>query len=157
MPRTGGLTMVHNTDRKLTTHVGDVIRPPKVIEFWRCIEDGKTYDEAAFAVCLTESVAEVLRQQAEAGIDIVSDGEFSKGLNWAFYIFKRLKGIAVRAATPEELKDPMASMSGGRDREAFPEFYAEHDIATGLGKTLGHRVVVAGPLSYSGAAQVGRD
>ena len=99
----------------------------------------------------------MVRQQAEAGIDVVSDGEFSKGLNWAFYIFKRLKGIAVRAATPEELKDPMASMSGGRDREAFPEFYAEHDIATGLGKRLGNRVVVNGPLSYVGADQVGRD
>jgi 5-methyltetrahydropteroyltriglutamate--homocysteine methyltransferase len=149
--------MPHNTDRILTTHVGSLIRPPKLIEFWRAIEDGKPYDEAAFEACLSESVAEVVRQQAEAGIDIVSDGEFSKGLNWAFYIFKRLKGIAVRAATPEELKDPMASMSGGRDREAFPEFYAEHDIATGLGKRLGNRVVVNGPLSYSGADQVGRD
>ena len=149
--------MPHNTDRILTTHVGSLIRPPKLIEFWRSIEDGKPYDEAAFEACLTDSVAEVVRQQAEAGIDIVSDGEFSKGLNWAFYIFKRLKGIAVRAATPEELKDPMASMSGGRDREAFPEFYAEHDIATGLGKRLGNRVVVNGPLSYSGADQVGRD
>jgi 5-methyltetrahydropteroyltriglutamate--homocysteine methyltransferase len=149
--------MPHNTDRILTTHVGSLIRPPKLIAFWRSIEDGKPYDEAAFEACLTESVAEVVRQQAEAGIDIVSDGEFSKGLNWAFYIFKRLKGIAVRAATPEELKDPMASMSGGRDREAFPEFYAEHDIATGLGKRLGNRVVVNGPLSYSGADQVGRD
>jgi 5-methyltetrahydropteroyltriglutamate--homocysteine methyltransferase len=55
-------------------------------------------------------VAEVVRQQADVGIDVVSDGEFSKGLNWAFYIFKRLKGIAVRPATPEELQDPMSSM-----------------------------------------------
>src|SRR3984893_18349036 len=69
----------------------------------------------------------------------------------------RLKGIAVRAATPEELKDPMASMSGGRDREAFPEFYAEHDIATGLGKRLGNRVVINGPIAYSGAGPVRRD
>src|SRR6202047_2577631 len=106
MPRKGGLAIPHNTDRILTTHVGSLIRPPKLIEFWRAIEDGKPYDEAAFEACLTESVAEGVRQQAEAGIDIVSDGEFSKGLNWAFYIFKRLKGIAVRAATPEELKDP---------------------------------------------------
>jgi 5-methyltetrahydropteroyltriglutamate--homocysteine methyltransferase len=149
--------MPHSTDRILTTHVGSLIRPPKLIEFWRSIEDGKPYNEAAFEACLTDSVAEVVRQQAEAGIDVVSDGEFSKGLNWAFYIFKRLKGIAVRAATPEELKDPMASMSGGPDRAAFPEFYAEHDIATGLGKRLGNRVVVNGPLSYTGADQVGRD
>jgi len=144
-------------DRILTTHVGSLIRPPKLIEFWRLIEDGKPYDEAAFEACLTDSVAEVVRQQTEVGIDIVSDGEFSKGVNWAFYIFKRLKGIAVRPATTEELQDPMASMSGGRDRQAFAEFYAEYDVATGLGKRLGNRVVVNGPLSYAGADQVGRD
>src|SRR6202521_1006199 len=140
MPRTGGLAMPHNTDRILTTHVGSLIRPPKLIAFWRAIEDGTPYDEAGFEACLTESVAEVVRQQAETGIDIVSDGEFSKGLNWAFYIFKRLKGITVRPATPEELKDPMTSMAGGRDREAFPEFYAEHYIATCHGKRLGNIV-----------------
>jgi 5-methyltetrahydropteroyltriglutamate--homocysteine methyltransferase len=147
----------HNTDRILTTHVGSLIRPSKLIEFWRAIEDGKPYDAAAFEACLTESVAEVVRQQADAGIDIISDGEFSKGLNWAFYIFKRLKGISVRPATAEELKDPMASMAGGRDRDTFPEFYAEYDAASGLGKRLGNRVVVNEPLSYVGADQVGRD
>jgi 5-methyltetrahydropteroyltriglutamate--homocysteine methyltransferase len=149
--------MPHTADRILTTHVGSLIRPPKLIEFWRSIEDGKPYDEAAFEACLTESVAEVVRQQAEVGIDIVSDGEFSKGVNWAFYIFKRLKGIAVRPATAEELQDPMASMSGGQDRRAFPEFYAEYDAATGLGKRLGYRVVVNGEISYCGQSQVGRD
>jgi len=147
----------HNTDRILTTHVGSLIRPPKLIEFWRSIEDGKPYDEAAFEVCLTESVADVVRQQVAVGVDVVSDGEFSKGLNWAFYIFKRLKGIAVRPKTPEELQDPMASMSGGQDRKAFPKFYAEYDAATSLGKRLSYRVVVNGQISYSGQNQVGRD
>jgi 5-methyltetrahydropteroyltriglutamate--homocysteine methyltransferase len=141
--------MPHNTDRILTTHVGSLIRPAKLIELWRSIEDGKPYDEAAFEACLTDSVAEVVRQQAEAGIDIVSDGEFSKGANWAFYVHKRLSGIAVRPATPEEAKDPMASMGGGRDHQAFAEFYAEYDAATGLGKRLGNRVVVNGPIKYS--------
>ena len=149
--------MPHNIDRILTTHVGSLIRPPNLIEFWHLIEDGKPYEEAAFEACLTEFVTEVVRQQADVGIDIVSDGEFSKGLNWAFYIFRRLKGITVRPATPEELEDPMASMSGGQDRRAFPEFYAEYDTATGLGKRLSNRVVVDEPISYSGQGQVGRD
>jgi 5-methyltetrahydropteroyltriglutamate--homocysteine methyltransferase len=148
--------MPQNADRILTTHVGSLIRPPKLIEFWRAIEDGKPYDEAAFEACLTESIAEVVRQQADVGIDIVSDGEFSKGVNWAFYIFKRLSGITVRPATPEESKDPMASMRGGRDVSAFPEFYAEYDAASGLGKRLGNRIVVNGSLTYS-AQQVARD
>jgi 5-methyltetrahydropteroyltriglutamate--homocysteine methyltransferase len=148
--------MLQNTDRILTTHVGSLIRPPKLIEFWRLIEDGKPYDEAAFEACLTNSVADVVHQQAEIGIDIVSDGEFSKGLNWAFYIFKRLSGIGVRPATAEELADPMSSMGGGRDHQAFPEFYAEYNAAFGLAKRLGNRVVVNGPLQYA-PHQVGRD
>ena len=148
--------MPQNADRILTTHVGSLIRPPKLIEFWRAIEDGKPYDEAAFEACLTESVAEVVRQQADAGIDIVSDGEFAKGVNWAFYIFKRLSGIAVRPATPEESKDPMASMGGGRDIQAFPEFYAEYDAASGLGKRLGNRIVINGPLQYSAQQVIAR-
>ena len=148
--------MPQNADRILTTHVGSLIRPDKLIAFWRAIEDGKPYDEAAFEACLTESIAEVVRQQADAGIDIVSDGEFSKGVNWAFYIFKRLSGITVRPATPDEFEDPMASMRGGRDVSAFPEFYAEYDAASGLGKRLGNRIVVNAPLTYS-TRQVSRD
>jgi 5-methyltetrahydropteroyltriglutamate--homocysteine methyltransferase len=148
--------MPQNADRILTTHVGSLIRPDKLIAFWRAIEDGKSYDEGAFEACLTESIAEVVRQQADAGIDIVSDGEFSKGVNWAFYIFKRLSGITIRPATPDESKDPMASMRGGRDVSAFPEFYAEYDAASGLGKRLGNRIVVNAPLTYS-TQQVSRD
>jgi len=148
--------MPENRDRILTTHVGSLIRPPALIEFWRAIEDGKPYDAAGFEACLTRSVADIVRQQAEAGIDIVSDGEFSKGANWAFYVHKRLTGLTVRPATPEEARDPMTSMGGGRDHQAFREFYAEYDAASGLAKRLGNRVVVNGPITYS-PAQVGRD
>ncbi len=147
---------MQNNDRILTTHVGSLIRPPKLIEFWRAVEDGKPYDEPAFEACLTEAVTDVVRRQADTGIDIVSDGEFSKGANWAFYVHKRLSGITVRPATPEEAKDPMASMGGGRDHKAFPEFYAEYDAASGLAKRLGNRVVVSGPITYSNK-QVSRD
>ncbi len=40
--------MSGNANRILTTHVGSLVRPPKLIAFWRAIEDGKPYDEAAF-------------------------------------------------------------------------------------------------------------
>lgn len=143
-------------ERILTTHVGSLIRPPNLVAFWRDIEDGKPYDAAAFDSCLAESVTEVVDQQADVGIDIVSDGEFSKGANWAFYVHKRLSGIAVRAAMPAEANDPMASMGGGRDHQAFAEFYAEYDAASGLAKRLGNRVVVNGPIAYSNR-QVLRD
>jgi len=149
--------MAQNPDRILVTHVGSLIRPPRLVEHLRKIEDKQPYDEAAYEACLKESIAELVQQQAEAGVDIVSDGEFSKGLNWAFYIHSRLDGIAVRPTTPEEAKDPMASMSGGRDRVEFPEFYKEYDEASGLGKRLGRRIIVNGPLKYTGGPQVQRD
>jgi 5-methyltetrahydropteroyltriglutamate--homocysteine methyltransferase len=87
---------------------------------------------------------------------VVSDGEFSKGANWAFYVHKRLSGISARPATPEEANDPMASVGGGPDRKTFPEFYAEYDAASGLGKRLGNRVIVNGSIHYS-SQQVTRD
>jgi 5-methyltetrahydropteroyltriglutamate--homocysteine methyltransferase len=149
--------MARSNDRILVTHVGSLIRPAKLVEHLRKIEDKQPYDEAAYEACLKESIDELVQQQADAGVDIVSDGEFSKGVNWAFYIHSRLGGITVRPITPEEAKDPMASMAGGRDRDAFPEFYKEYDEVSGLGKRLGRRIIVNGPLSYTGHAQVARD
>jgi 5-methyltetrahydropteroyltriglutamate--homocysteine methyltransferase len=143
-------------DRILTTHVGSLVRPPKLVEFLHKIEDRQPYDQAAYESCLRESVDEVVRRQTEVGIDVVSDGEFSKGRNWAFYIHDRLTGVLTRPLTPEEARDPMAAAGGGQDRMAFPEFYAEYDRVSGLGKRLGSRFVVTGALTYSDV-QVKRD
>jgi 5-methyltetrahydropteroyltriglutamate--homocysteine methyltransferase len=139
-------------DRILATHVGSLVRPPELVEFLHRIEDGQPYDQAAYEACLKQSIGEVVRRQAEAGIDIVSDGEFSKGRNWAFYVHDRLTGVTRRPLTPDEVKDPMASVGGGQDRVAFPEFYAEYDRLSGLGKRLGSRFVVNGALTYADAA-----
>src|ERR1700704_3176915 len=144
------------SNRILTTHVGSLVRPSKLIEFLRKIEDRQPYDQSAYEACLKQSIEEVVRQQADAGIDIVSDGEFSKGRNWAFYVHDRLTGVATRLLTPEEAKDPMASAGGGQDRVAFPEFYAEYDRVSGLGARLGKRFVVNRALTYSDV-QVKRD
>jgi 5-methyltetrahydropteroyltriglutamate--homocysteine methyltransferase len=148
--------MPGRADRILTTHVGSLVRPPKLVEFLHKIEDKEQYDRAAYEACLAESIDEVVRRQAEVGIDIVSDGEFSKGRNWAFYVHDRLTGVATRVLSPDEAKDPMASAGGGQDRVAFPEFYAEYDRVSGLGKRLGSRFVINRPLTYSDV-QVKRD
>src|SRR6185503_186560 len=63
----------------------------------------------------------------------------------------RMSGIATRAATPEEMKDPLTSAGGGQDHVAFPEFYAEYNRASGLAARLGNRFVVNGPLTYNDA------
>ena len=128
-------------ERILATHVGSLIRPPELVAFLKKIEAGEPYDEQAYEACLKQSIEILARQQVEAGIDIISDGEFSKGKNWAFYIHDRLSGLTRRPLTAEEAKDPVASPGGGQDRKAFPEFYAEYDQATGLAGRLGFLVV----------------
>lgn len=143
--------------RILVTHVGSLIRPAQLVAHLRKIEAGEPYDAAAYEACLKDSIDEVVRQQVDAGVDIVSDGEFSKGRNWAFYIHERLSGLSTRPLTADEAKDPLTQAGGGNDRKAFPEFYAEYDAATGLGKRLGNRFVCNGALSYIGQKQVGRD
>src|SRR4051794_35960336 len=138
--------MAASPDHIQTTHVGSLVRPPKLVEFLKAIEGGQPTDKAAYEACLKASIEEVVRQQVEAGVDIVSDGEFSKGRNWAFYVHDRITGIGTREATPEEMNDPLSSAGGGQDHKAFPEFYAEYNRSTGLGARLGKRFVVNAPL-----------
>jgi 5-methyltetrahydropteroyltriglutamate--homocysteine methyltransferase len=144
-------------NRIMTTHVGSLIRPPQFVEILHKLENKEPVEPGLYEKTLTESVAEVVRQQAEANVDILSDGEFGKGRNWAFYVHGRLSGLHMRPMTPEELKDPLASVGGGRDREAFPEYYAEADKATGLASRLGNRFVCNGPITYVGHKELQRD
>ncbi len=150
--------MPANQNRILTTHVGSLIRPPQLLPFLKEIEDGGAYDEAAFSQCLRESVGEVVRQQAEAGVDIVSDGEYGKTGNWAWYIHQRIAGFSERPATPEEEKDPLITMSRGHDFVDFPEFYAEYFPTQGFRvRSAAITTVCNAPIRYVGQAQVQRD
>ena len=88
--------MQRSTDRILTTHVGSLIRPDSIRKFLRAKQKGEGYDPVAHAQCLTETVAEVVRRQAEVGIDVVSDGEFGKGISWSQYVIERLSGFERR-------------------------------------------------------------
>ncbi|MDE2228422.1 MAG: cobalamin-independent methionine synthase II family protein [Alphaproteobacteria bacterium] len=141
--------MKHSTDRILTTHVGSLIRPPKLLEFLRAKQAGRPYDEHAYAACLKESVAEVVRQQATAGVDVVSDGEFGKAISWSQYALERLSGFERR---PFAGGNPWMR---GADRERFKGFYAEMD-GKDQGATTTDSIVV-GPLRYTGQAALQRD
>ena len=146
------------TDKRITvTHVGSLVRPPALIEYLRKIQDGQPFDKAGFEACLTKSVEDAVRLQAEAGVDIVSDGEYGKSVNWAFYVHRRLSGLEQRALTPEDMKDPMSRSLGGRDREAFPEFYAEYDGRVMRNVSAPVRPVVTGPITYTGQAELQHD
>ena len=70
--------MKRSTDRILTTHVGSLVRPPEVLEDILLKVAGKTVDDAGFQAKVKAGVAAVVRKQAEIGVDIPSDGEFSK-------------------------------------------------------------------------------
>ena len=74
--------MKRSTDRILATHVGSLIRPEPLQQFLRLKHSGRPFDETAYQKCLTQSVAEIVRRQAEVGIDLVSDGEFGKSISW---------------------------------------------------------------------------
>lgn len=141
--------MKRSTDRILTTHVGSLIRPPRLLEFLRAIQDGRPYDERAYATCLKETVAEVVRQQTEAGVDVVSDGEFGKAISWSQYALERLSGFERRPFTGGN------PWMRGADRERFKGFYAEMD-SKDKGATTADSVVV-GPIRYTGQAALQRD
>jgi len=89
--------------RILTTHVGSLIRPPELVEFLRRRQRQEPYDSGAYERCLAESVAAAVRQQAQTGVDVVSDGEFGKSISWSQYVLERLSGFESRpsAGLPE--------------------------------------------------------
>lgn len=150
--------MANTQNRILTTHVGSLVRPRQLITFLRDIEDEQPYDQAAHAACLSDSIAEVVRQQAEAGVDIVSDGEFGKTDNWAWYVHQRISGFVERPATEAELKDPLTARSMGRDFEEFAEFYAEYFPTQKLKPRASNAIsVCTAPIRYIGRELVQRD
>jgi len=83
-------------------------------------KNGESVDEQAYDICLKDSVAEVVQQQTQAGVDIVNDGEFGKSTSWSLYALQRLSGFEMRPIQPGA--DPFAT---GADRKRFKEFYAE--------------------------------
>ena len=98
--------MKRSTDRILTTHVGSLIRPPEVREFLRAINRGEVIDETAQTRVLRDAVSQVVKQQAETGIDIVSDGEFGKTISWSQYVLERLGGFERRLLAERKLGPP---------------------------------------------------
>src|SRR5882672_3359212 len=143
--------MKRSTNRILATHVGSLIRPPALQEFLRAKQGGKPYDKWAYEKCLTESVAGIVQQQAKAGVDIVSDGEFGKSISWSQYALERLSGFERRPIK----HDAANPFKRGADREHFPEFYAELDAHDGVVTSVD--AICVGPIKYTGQAELQTD
>jgi 5-methyltetrahydropteroyltriglutamate--homocysteine methyltransferase len=143
--------MKRSTDRVLATHVGSLIRPRSLQEFLRSKQAGMAYDEDAYQKCLTASVADVVREQTQAGIDVVSDGEFGKSISWAQYALERLSGFERRPIR----QDTANPFKRGADRTKFSEFYAELDVKEAVATTT--EAICVGPIKYTGQAELQRD
>jgi 5-methyltetrahydropteroyltriglutamate--homocysteine methyltransferase len=141
--------------RILTTHVGSLIRPPDLVALLCAKDDREPVDTAEFAACLRRSVADVVREQAETGIDIVSDGEFGKSVSWSRYVRERLEGFEEKASSGPQAGEGEAVFPG-TDKSLFAEFYAEYDKTQGLTGSLSNWVCT-GPVRYVGQEALRRD
>ena len=84
--------MQRSTDRFLTTHTGSLPRPDDLIRMMYAKEEGVPVDPAALAERVRAAVAEVVKKQADAGVDLINDGEMSKP-SYATYVKDRLAGF----------------------------------------------------------------
>jgi 5-methyltetrahydropteroyltriglutamate--homocysteine methyltransferase len=144
------MTIQQNTDRIQTTHIGSLPRPHKLLDILKRKFSGETIDEKEFDRVLSQSVMETVRKQKDCGIDIVTDGEFSKP-GFFTYIQERLEGFEAR-------KDQKLVIFQ-KEIEAFPEYYAEYFKQAMLGGAIVPitPVVCVGPVKYRGEKAVQRD
>jgi 5-methyltetrahydropteroyltriglutamate--homocysteine methyltransferase len=147
--------MKRSTHRILTTHVGSLARPDSLIPILRSKERGQPYDAGDFARLAREAVADAVRKQVEAGIDVVADGEQGRA-SFFGYIVERFNGFERKPARPGEEGTPRAT---GREYLAFPDYYAWSERiaawAGGRGGDRAHGVdTCTGPISYKGLAAV---
>jgi 5-methyltetrahydropteroyltriglutamate--homocysteine methyltransferase len=91
--------MKRSTERILTTHTGSLPRPHDLTALLEALDAGAAPDSAAFDARVRRAVADVVRQQVEAGIDIVNDGEQSK-VGYSTYVRHRLTGFGGQSGVP---------------------------------------------------------
>jgi 5-methyltetrahydropteroyltriglutamate--homocysteine methyltransferase len=128
--------MKASTDRILTTHTGSLHRPADLEELFRKKLAGEAYDKAALESRLRSAVAEVVKRQADTGVDIVDDGEYSK-VDFFSYAKYRLDGIEHRpldkTVVVNKFMHPAmkSAMSSPGLRQRFAQFYADTEPAEG--------------------------
>src|SRR5688572_12332227 len=123
--------MKRSTERILTTHTGSLPRPTDLLAMIRAQANGETVDERAFAARVQSAVAEIVRKQVEAGVDVVSDGEMGKP-SFATYVSDRLAGLG--GVNP--------------DPRPFADYATYPDWATTVPPVVMIRRFCEGPLLY---------
>src|SRR6202521_1996791 len=152
--------MKTSIDRILTTHVGSIPRPESIRELLRARLDGQAVDAEALSGRVKDAVTDVVRQQAECGVDVVSDGEMSK-TSFIAYSDERLTGFT--PMRPDDPNVPASNTSGSwvrrldtrREWRAFREYYAAY-LPAAMPPSA-PPTVCTGPISYKGEALLRRD
>ena len=152
--------MKTSSDRILTTHVGSIPRPEGVKEMLRARLGGEHVDEKELADRVQEAVADVVRRQNEARIDVVSDGEMSK-TSFILYTDERLTGFT--QVDMEEPSMPASNLAGPWARRiesrhewrAFRDYYADY-LPRAI-PPVAPPTVCTGPISYMGQDLLQRD
>ncbi|MBM3529384.1 MAG: cobalamin-independent methionine synthase II family protein [Alphaproteobacteria bacterium] len=139
-----------STDRILTTHVGSLPRPDDLFETMLDRMDGKPVDETAYAARVRKAVADSVKQQAEAGLDVVSDGEMGKP-SFITYAASRLDGLEKREGTRP------SPFSNTRETRDFPEYYQSAVAEQVSARRRRALMVCAGPIKYKGHAALKAD
>jgi 5-methyltetrahydropteroyltriglutamate--homocysteine methyltransferase len=142
--------------------VGSLPRPKNLVELYR--DDAP---DSKLLPGLQSAIADVVRRQAEYGIDIVNDGEFGKAMRrtvdfgaWWSYVYDRLGGYELRQERAS--KGRAAWTFGSKERQEFAEFCAEEAAAAaaGQGSTSSARMyglTCTAPVKYTGQAVIQRD
>jgi 5-methyltetrahydropteroyltriglutamate--homocysteine methyltransferase len=151
--------MKRSSDRILISHAGSLHRPDDLRETMAARKDSDPFD-AALDQRVRSAVAEVVQLQAENGVDVVNDGEYSKR-SWQTYARGRLSGIEQRALGQGD--DPAYGSITARESKVFPEFFKRGmftrqslpGVQSGGGFQEG--VFCTGPLKYIGQEQCQRD
>ena len=132
-----------NTNRIQTTHIGSLPRPHCLLDVMKLKYAGKPYDQAAYDATLKRAVADSVKKQIECGIDIVTDGEFSKP-GFFTYIRERLEGFEQRPGQKMVLFQ--------KEIAAFPEYYEQYFKEAMLGGAILpiSPAVCVGPVKYRG-------
>jgi 5-methyltetrahydropteroyltriglutamate--homocysteine methyltransferase len=154
--------MKRSVSRILTTHVGSLPRPNDLIELYR-----DNAPDGTLLPRLQSATADVVRRQADCGVDVVNDGEFGKAMRravdygaWWSYVYDRLGGFELRQAVAE--KGRGAWTFGSKERKEFAEFYAEDGGMGSAGQSGSssarmYGLTCTGPVKYVGHAAIRRD
>jgi len=144
--------MKRSTERILTTHCGSLARPKDLLDLMKAKVNSEPYDEGAYAQRTRNAIAEMVRKQADNGIDIVTDGEQGKPGFFA-YVRERLTGFEPKGAERGARKEWAAEVA------AFPEYYEQYFSRRMMGGSIVPRIplVCTTPISYRGQEALRRD